>query len=650
MGAARERRVGCVNRSEGSARRPPAPGYRRGVPLKIEDYALVGDLETGALVGRDGSVDWLCLPRFDAAACFAALLGDEEHGRWQIAPTASWTSERRYREGSLVLETDFTTDGGVVRLVDCMPQGDGRHDLVRVVQGLSGEVEVRLEYRVRLGYGRDVPWVRRMTDTDGDPAVVAVAGPDGLALRGEVELEARGGHHEAVFTVREGETLRFALTWFPSHEPVPACYDVDDAVAGVDAFWQEWSGACSYEGLYRDAVVRSLVTLKALTYLPTGGIVAAPTTSLPETFGGSRNWDYRYCWLRDATLTLWALLDSGYTDTAREWRDWLLRAVAGDPEDLQIMYGLGGERRLAEYELPHLPGYEGSAPVRVGNAASEQFQLDVYGEVINALSQARDAGVPSDSFAWSVQRTVLAFLADNWQREDASLWEVRGVSRRFTHSALLCWVAFDRAVRAVEEDGLDDGGCLEEWRRLRDEVREEVLTRGWSEEAAGLHAVLRRDRPGRLRPHDAAVRVPAGGRRADARDGAGGGGRPAARPARRAVPDQRRGARGGRAGGARGLLPRLLLLARGEPGAGPGPLRGGRGAVRGAAGAAQRRRAAGRGVRPRGRQAGRQLPAGLQPRRARGGRDGAGRARAPARAAAATRPGPRRAGHVRAAR
>ena len=450
------------------------------MPGRIEDYALVGDLQTAALVGLDGSVDWLCLPRFDSAACFSALLDDESAGRWRIAPTAPARTERRYRPGSLVLETDFATGTGSVRLVDCMPPGDGRHDLVRLVQGLSGEVEVRLEWRVRLGYGRDVPWVRRVADDSGDAAVLALCGPDGLALRGEVEVEARGGHHEAVFTVREGETVRFAMTWFPSHEPLPPCYDIDASVRGTDEFWLRWSGLCGYEGPYREAVVRSLVTLKALTYEPTGGIVAAPTTSLPETFGGSRNWDYRYCWLRDATLTLWALLDSGYTDTAAAWRDWLLRAVAGDPEDLQIMYGAAGERRLEEYELPHLTGYEGSSPVRVGNAASTQFQLDVYGEVMNALSQAREAGVPTDAFAWAVQRTILDFLSQAWRRPDASLWEMRGEERHFVHSKLLCWVAFDRGVEAVEAHGLD--GDVQTWRRLRDEVRADVLEHGWSDE------------------------------------------------------------------------------------------------------------------------------------------------------------------------
>ena len=441
--------------------------------MRIEDYAMIGDTQTAALVGRDGSIDWLCLPRFDSGACFAALLGDRTAGRWKLAPAAeSVHVERRYVPGTLVLETMFRTSDGVVRVVDCMPIRGEAPDVVRVVEGVSGAVPMEMDLVVRFDYGSTVPWVRRVDD-----ALSLVAGPDALELFSAVPVHGEGRSTVASFTVRGGDRVSFVLTWHPSNEAPPGRVDPDHAVAETVAWWQAWSDQCTGGGAWHDAVRSSLVTLKALTFAPTGGIVAAPTTSLPEVLGGVRNWDYRYCWLRDATFTLQALLAAGYDDEAVAWRDWLLRAVAGDPAQLQIMYGVAGERRLPELELPWLPGYEGSGPVRTGNGAAQQRQLDVPGEVMDALHQARLAGIPPDAEAWQMQRALLEWLESGWREPDCGLWEVRGEPRHFVHSKVMCWVAFDRGIQAVDSFGAD--GPAERWRVVRDEVHREVCDRGW---------------------------------------------------------------------------------------------------------------------------------------------------------------------------
>ncbi|MFF3905547.1 glycoside hydrolase family 15 protein [Streptomyces sp. NPDC001848] len=446
---------------------------------RIEDYALIGDEQTAALVGRDGSIDWLCLPRFDSPACFARLLGTEEHGHWRIAPRGARRCTRRaYRPDTLVLDSEWDTPDGTVRVTDFMPQRDRAPDVVRVVEGLDGRVTVRGELRLRFDYGSIVPWMRR---TDGHR--VAVAGPDSVWLRSEPPVRTWGEdfatHSE--FTVGAGDRVAFVLTWHPSHEPRPALVDPFEALDSSVEDWRGWAARCRYHGPHRDVVVRSLITLKALTYAPTGGIVAAPTTSLPESLGGVRNWDYRYSWLRDSTLTLQALLAAGYHEEAEAWRDWLLRAVAGNPADLQIMYGISGERRLPEYELPWLPGFHSSAPVRVGNDAVKQFQLDVYGEVIDSLSVARSAGLPVRPHMWRVQCALLEFLRTAWRRPDAGLWEVRGRRRHFVYSKVMAWVAADRAVRALEEHPHLDGD-LDGWRAMREEVHREVCERGYDPE------------------------------------------------------------------------------------------------------------------------------------------------------------------------
>ncbi|GGM46835.1 glucoamylase [Longimycelium tulufanense] len=450
----------------------------------IEDYALLSDLRTAALVGKDGSVDWLCLPRFDAPSCFARLLGGDGH--WQIAPTRPVVEVRRsYRNTSLVLDTEMRTEQGVVRITDCMPKHrDRQHEapcLVRTVEGVSGEVEVRFRWVVRFAYGHSVPWVRRNTDPD-DPAIIAVAGPHTVVLRGDLQ-PTRVQHeraHEAVFTVRPGQRLCWVMQWAHAHGPLPRGLDGVTAVDETERFWRGWSRRIGYEGPHAEIVHRSLATLKALIYEPSGGMVAAPTTSLPESLGGSRNWDYRYCWLRDATLTLLALESFGCSSEALAWRDWLLRAVAGDPADVQIMYGVEGERHLVEWELHWLPGYRESRPVRVGNAAFCQLQLDVYGEVMDALHLARERGVPERPESWAMQRGMLRHLERVWQQPDRGLWEVRGPDRHFTHSRVMVWVAFDRAVRAVEQYGLP--GPVDRWRELRELVHTEVLTKGWNDE------------------------------------------------------------------------------------------------------------------------------------------------------------------------
>ncbi|MFI6871835.1 glycoside hydrolase family 15 protein [Streptomyces sp. NPDC050400] len=445
----------------------------------IEDYALIGDHQTAALVGRDGSVDWLCLPRFDSPACFAALLGDDENGHWRLAPVGAGDCTRRaYRPGSLVLDTEWETDEGSVRVTDFMPQRDRAPDVVRIVEGLSGRVTVRGTLRLRFDYGSVVPWMRR-----ADGHRVAVAGPDSVWLRSEPAVRTWGEsfstHSE--FTVEQGERVAFVLTWHPSHEDRPPLVDPHEALRHSLEDWRAWSDRCRYEGPHREAVLRSLLTLKALTFAPTGGIVAAPTSSLPEEIGGVRNWDYRYCWLRDATLTLGALVSAGYLDEAEAWRDWLLRAAAGDPADLQIMYGLAGERRLPEHELPWLSGYHDSRPVRTGNDAVQQLQLDVYGEVVDSLALARRSGLKAQPHAWRLQLALLDFLEDAWRQPDEGLWEVRGPRRHFVHSKVMVWVAVDRTVRALEDDPQLPGD-LDRLRKLRDDVHRDVCERGFDAE------------------------------------------------------------------------------------------------------------------------------------------------------------------------
>jgi GH15 family glucan-1,4-alpha-glucosidase len=443
------------------------------MPLRIEDYGLIGDTQTVALVGRDGSIDWLCLPRFDAGACFAALLGGPEHGRWSIAPACGEHARmRRYRGESLVLEQEFQTATGTVRVIDVMPVRKREPDLVRAVEGVSGHVDMRMDLTVRFDYGAIVPWVSTV-----DGVLQAIGGPDALSLWSPVPTQGVGLTTRADFTVRAGNRLAFVLAWHPSHEPPPARLDPWPAIADSEHWWQDWASECTYHGPWRDAVVRSLITLKALTFAPTGGIVAAATTSLPEQIGGLRNWDYRYCWLRDATFTLYALMVGGFTEEAAAWRDWLLRAVAGDPADLQIMYGCAGERRLPEFELPWLPGYESSRPVRIGNRAVGQLQLDVFGEVMDTLHLARRSGLNPDPDAWALQQGMLRYLENAWCEPDEGIWEVRGPRRHFTHSKVMAWVAVDRAVRAVERWALD--GPVDKWRKLRARMHAEVCERGF---------------------------------------------------------------------------------------------------------------------------------------------------------------------------
>jgi len=445
--------------------------------LRIEDYALIGDTQTAALVGLDGSIDWLCLPRFDSPACFAALLGDDSHGRWLIAPEGEVTrTERRYRDGTLVLETDFHTPGGVLQVVDSMPIRDEAPDVVRVARCLEGRVNVRMELVLRFDFGRVVPWVRRSEDG----GLTAIVGPDAVHLIPGRPTRGRDLTTVAEFELEAGDDVSFVLTWYPSHEPEPKPVDGLAATADTTRWWEEWTGRADLDGPHGELVKRSLITLKALTYGPTGGIVAAPTTSLPEAIGGVRNWDYRFCWVRDATLTLQALMHAGYIDEARAWRDWLLRAVAGSPDEMQIMYGPAGERRLTELELPWLPGYEGSAPVRIGNAASDQFQLDVYGELMDSMLQAREDGMPSEPAAWRLQLALLAFLEKAWEEPDEGIWEVRGKRRHFVHSKVMAWVAFDRAVRTVER--FEHDGPVDRWRELRDRIHREVCERGFDAE------------------------------------------------------------------------------------------------------------------------------------------------------------------------
>ncbi len=447
--------------------------------LPIEDYALIGDRRTAALVGSNGSVDWLCLPRFDSAACLAGLLGTDDHGHWQLEPTGHYRTERRYVGDSAVLETTFTTDDGEVTLTDLMPSNDGRADLIRKIAGVRGTVRMRHEWRIRLDYGLVKPWVKRMT-IDGEEVITAVGGPDQLVLCGPRLPVATDASHNDEFDVTEGDELVFSMTWFPSYaEPgdlqlLPS--EIEDAIAEDE----RWADRCTDGIPHADVVRRSLLTLRLMTDEVTGGIVAAPTTSLPEDFGGERNWDYRYCWLRDAALTLSSLIRAGYTDEADLWRDWLLRTIAGDPAQMQVLYGVDGSRRLPEVTLDHLPGYADSRPVRVGNGAVEQVQHDILGEVMDALEMVRESEGSPQEDAWPLQRALVNDLAQHWQEPDHGLWEIRGQPRAFTHSRVMTWVAFDRAVRAIEEFELP--GPLEKWRSLRDRVRDEILERGYDAE------------------------------------------------------------------------------------------------------------------------------------------------------------------------
>ena len=446
------------------------------MPSRIEDYALIGDCLSCALIGRDGSIDWLCWPRFDSGACFAALLGGPEHGRWQIAPVGEVRpGRRRYRDDTLIVETDFETADGAVTLIDFMPPRGEAPDIVRIVEGRRGTVPMHLELIIRFDYGSIVPWVRHI-----DHGVSAIAGPDMLRLVTPVPLRGKDLTTVADFSVAEGQRIPFVLTWYPSYHREPQHVAAESALADTESWWRAWSDHCTYQGPWREAVLRSLITLKAMTYAPTGGIVAAPTTSLPEQLGGVRNWDYRFCWLRDASFTLSALLLAGYTEEAHAWHEWLLRAVAGSPDQLQIMYGIAGERRLTELEIPWLPGYEGSRPVRIGNAASHQFQLDVFGEVVAAFAHAREMGLEMTDAGIELGRSLVTFLESNWDRPDEGIWEVRGPRRHFTHSKVMAWVAFDRAIKAAEHLGLR--APVERWRGIRDAIHEQVCREGFDAE------------------------------------------------------------------------------------------------------------------------------------------------------------------------
>ncbi|WP_245312587.1 glycoside hydrolase family 15 protein, partial [Bradyrhizobium macuxiense] len=442
---------------------------------RIEDYGLIGDCETAALVGRDGSIDWLCWPNFDSDACFAALLGTPKHGRWLITPAEKIIrTSRRYRDNTLILETQLETEHGAVALIDFMPPRGNASDVVRLVRGIHGRAKMRMELVIRFGLGIDVPWVRRNLD---GPGLIAICGPDMTVLRTPIETRGEDLTTVADFEVGEGETIPFVLTYGPSHLPVPAPIDPEAALKDAEDYWTEWCSRCTYHGGDRALVMRSLITLKALTFRPTGGIVAAPTTSLPEKLGGARNWDYRFCWLRDATFTLLALINSGYTDEAAAWNNWLLRAVAGTPADMQIMYGIMGQRRLLEWEAGWLPGYEGAQPVRIGNAAHAQVQLDVYGELIDAFHQSRMAELKLGKENWSLECTVVDHLADVWDKPDHGIWERRGEPRHYVFSKVMTWVAFDRAIKSVERFGFK--APVVKWRVLREAIHRDVCERGF---------------------------------------------------------------------------------------------------------------------------------------------------------------------------
>jgi GH15 family glucan-1,4-alpha-glucosidase len=450
------------------------PGHDHDAGMKIEDYGFIGNMRTAALIGRNGSMDWLCLPRFDSNACLAALLGDEENGCWRIAPAGfDGLGRQRYWPDTLILETEFETEQGTVRLIDFMPPHAKYREVVRIVEGVRGNVTMQMKMILRFDYGRTVPWVWK--DAEG---LNAVAGPDALILRSTVKHRGENLATVAEFTIAEGQRETFVLTWHPSHEMPPNAIDAARALNHTDLYWREWCARCTYNGEWRDAVMRSLLTLKALTFAPTGGIMAAATTSLPEQLGGVRNWDYRFCWIRDATFTLFSFMEAGYTEESKAWSQWLLRAVAGDPSQLQIMYGAAGERGLPELELKHLKGYEGSRPVRIGNAASEQFQLDVYGELMDAMHLARHVGIRTGANSWRLQRHVLDFVKKHWMEPDEGIWEIRGPRRHFTHSKVMAWVAADRAVKAIEEFQLE--GDLDDWRKLRQAIHDDVVNHGYN--------------------------------------------------------------------------------------------------------------------------------------------------------------------------
>lgn len=441
--------------------------------MHLEDYAFIGNAHTAALVGRNGSIDWLCLPRFDSNACLAALLGNEQNGRWIIAPAdPEHRVTRRYRSDTLILETDFTTKDGTVRLIDCMPVRQGHPTIVRLVTGVHGSVRIHMQLILRFDYGSVVPWVTRHAD-----GLHAIAGPDSVYIAAGTPTYGKQSTTAADFDVQAGQQVSFVLLWHPSHEPAPSAPDASHVIEETTRWWRQWVSRCHPVGEHREAVIRSLITLKALIYAPTGGIVAAPTTSLPERLGGIRNWDYRYCWIRDATYTLYALLTAGYKEEASNWRDWLIRAVAGDPSQLQIMYGVAGERRLTERELPWLTGYEGSSPVRTGNAAWGQLQLDVFGEVMDTLHQARRTGVKTKERGWAVQTTMMEYLESKWKEPDEGIWEVRGPRRHFTHSKVMAWVAMDRMLKDIETFHLP--GDAPRWRRVREEIHREVCEKGF---------------------------------------------------------------------------------------------------------------------------------------------------------------------------
>jgi GH15 family glucan-1,4-alpha-glucosidase len=439
---------------------------------RIEDYALIGDMRSAALVGCDGSIDWLCLPRFDSGACFAALLGTEENGRWLIAPQDEFTVKRQYRDSTLILETHFKTKTGEAKLIDFMPVAGDRCALIRLVTGIKGKVRMKTELIIRFDYGVSVPWVSRI---DHD-TLSAVAGPHALALHTPTPLEGADMRTEGAFSVGAGETVPFTLTYWPSHKPMPLPLGVETALAETERFWRGWSGKSNLKGRWKEPVQRSLITLKALSYRPTGGIVAAVTTSLPEQLGGSRNWDYRYCWLRDATFVLLAFLNAGYTEEADAWQNWLVRAIAGTPDQFQTMYGVGGERRLDEWEIPWLPGFHNSAPVRIGNAAAQQFQLDIYGELADAFTQAGRGGLPPVLRRREIREVFLAHLAKVWNQPDEGIWEIRGPKQHFVHSKVMAWVAFDRAWRAAKKRG-DMGDC-KKWKKVADKIRADILKNG----------------------------------------------------------------------------------------------------------------------------------------------------------------------------
>ncbi|WP_026529937.1 glycoside hydrolase family 15 protein [Haematomicrobium sanguinis] len=451
------------------------------MPSRIEDYALLSDQRTAALVAKNGSVDWLCLPRFDSGSVFAALLGTEDDGRWLLRPADdnAHVTARRYRESTFIVETTWRTATGEAKVTEFMPVGDKKASIVRRIEGLSGTVTMTQEIEFRFNYGKELPWVRREKYPDGT-ALLAIAGPNAVVLRGDKIPKAVDHKHRQNFDVRQGEQVDLELTWFPSHRNVPPFIDVDEALKTTADYWRGWANSCSGTRVYPEAVERSLLVLRALTHEATGGIVAAPTTSLPESFGGERNWDYRYCWLRDAALTLEAMMLHGHAAEASEWRNWLLRAVAGDPDDLQIMYGVAGERELPEKTLDYLPGYENSRPVRIGNGAVDQYQADVVGEVMVALDKMRQIGVTEDHFSWPLQRALLWFAEKNFDRKDTGIWEMRGEEKYFTHSRVMMWAAFDRGVRAVREYGLE--GPVERWEELRDRLRAEVMEHGWNAE------------------------------------------------------------------------------------------------------------------------------------------------------------------------